>query len=97
MADMTIHAERVVRHSRRFYLRLCAFCDRAVGLASAPAAGAVCEHGGDLLAQARQRVLRLGRPGDEGPCDPRPPRPRRGGRARRGGGGAYRRQVACAA
>lgn len=91
MADMTIHAERVVRHSRRFYLRLCAFCDRAVGLASAPATGPVCEHGRDLLAQARERVLTLGRPGDEPDGPPRPPRSRRAGRAGR------TRRVACAA
>ncbi|MBX3468119.1 MAG: hypothetical protein KF878_14705 [Planctomycetes bacterium] len=81
MADMILRAERVVRHSRRFYLRLCAFCDRAVGLASAPGARGDCEHGDDLLAQARRRVETLGRPAPE-PEPPAPPRPR-GGRGRR--------------
>lgn len=98
MADMLIHAERVVRHSRRFYLRLCAFCDRALGLASAPAQGVVCEHGADLLALARQRVESLGRPAPE-PVDPEPtpPRPRRGGRGRASAGVRRTPTAACAA
>lgn len=85
MADLMIHAERVVRHSRRFYLRLCAFCDRPLGLAAAPATGEVCEHASELLAQARQRAGSLGRPVFD-PDDPTPPRPRRGRRAPTRGG-----------
>lgn len=86
MSEMILRAERMVRHSRRFYLRLCAFCDRPVGLATAPATGARCgEHAGELLRLGRERALTVGRPrGDE--CDrPDPDRPtRRTGRARRG-------------
>ncbi|MCO5165181.1 MAG: hypothetical protein M9894_02280 [Planctomycetes bacterium] len=95
MADMILRAERVVRHSRRYYLRLCAFCDRAVGLATAPGAGGACEHPGDLLAQARRRVSTLGRPAPE-PEPPAPPRPR-GGRGRSGLRATHTQAAACAA
>ncbi len=50
MTDLIAQAERVLRHSQRFYLRLCAACDRPV-VAGAP----VCDHRDQLLAQARAR------------------------------------------
>lgn len=82
---MILRAERMVRHSHRFFMRLCALCERPVGLATAPVAGdRVCEHAGELLRVARERVGTLGRLGVEASCpdlDPTPPR--RGGRARR--------------
>jgi hypothetical protein len=85
---MILRAERLVRHSRRFYLRLCAVCERELGLATAPGRPAVaCDHGDVLLRQARRKVASLGRVGDE-PTRPRPPggrplRTRRRARARR--------------
>ena len=83
---MILRAERMVRHSHRYFLRLCAFCERPVGLATTPVTSdARCEHEGELLRLAHERAGTLGRPGVEAPCpdvDP-DPAPRRGGRARR--------------
>lgn len=70
MTNLIREAERVVRHSRRFWLTLCAVCDRAVD------EGAACTHADALLAQARRRLLELGEGTDETPP------PRRGARAR---------------
>ncbi len=50
MTDVIAHAERVLRHSQRFFLRLCACCDRAVAPGGRP-----CDHSRELLAQARSR------------------------------------------
>lgn len=81
---MILRAERMVRHSRRFFMRLCAFCERDLGPAMAPASSRACEHGPDLLRLARRRARTLGRvrvaPGD----GPEPTRPRavRGRRSR---------------
>jgi hypothetical protein len=87
---MMIRAEKMARHSRRFYLRLCAFCDAPVGLATGPSIELrTCEHTGALLSLARERLATLGRPRVEtGECDPAPDPdrpPRRTGRARSGG------------
>src|SRR3989337_1370590 len=81
---MILRAERMVRHSHRYFLRLCAFCERPVGLATAPVTSdARCEHEGELLRLARERAGPLGRPEVEAPCPDPDPTPRRGGRARR--------------
>jgi len=53
MTDLITRMEQVLHHSRRFYLRLCAFCNRPVG------AGRACAHGRELLAQARSRSRSL--------------------------------------
>jgi hypothetical protein len=50
MTDLIARAERVLRHSQRFYLRLCASCDRPVVDGDAG-----CDHRDQLLAQARTR------------------------------------------
>lgn len=61
MTDLMTRMEQVLTHSRRFYMQLCAFCDRPVGV------GRACGHGRELLAQARTRsrsLLRHARTGD---------------------------------
>lgn len=95
MSDtMMLRAETMVRHSRRFYLRLCAFCEAPVGLATAPETELrTCEHEGVLLSLARERARTLGRPRPVPEGDgPDPDRPRRTGRAR-----AARRALTAAA
>jgi hypothetical protein len=60
VTELTLHADRIVRHSRRFYLRLCAWCDRTLGSASHTSAGIEpCDHAQELLRQARARAKRF--------------------------------------
>lgn len=89
MTDLVLRAERVATLSRGHFLRLCAFCDRALASAEADVrADPACAHPEALLAEARRRVPALGRLG----CDERGPdrdgpgggRPRRVARAARG-------------
>lgn len=60
MIDLVRAAARAVRHSRRFYLRLCAWCDRPV---AEHARGARrCDHRRALLGQAARWSRAAARP-----------------------------------
>lgn len=51
--DLILQAERVLGHDRSYFLRLCAWCNRA---------GGSCDHRRELLAQATGRFKTLRRP-----------------------------------
>lgn len=53
VSDLLQHMEHLIRHDRRVYLRLCAWCDRQAG---------ACDHARELMAQARARSRELRRP-----------------------------------
>lgn len=86
MTLQLLRARRVVRHSRRFFLVLCAWCQGALGPVGSGAARRPCGCAWDeaLLRQARARFPELGLPRGEGPPfpPPAPTRPRRAARSR---------------
>lgn len=83
MTVSVLGVRRVVRHSRRFFLVLCAWCQRALGPAGTGSAREPCGCAwrAALARQARARFETLGLPGDGGQPPFPGPRPR-AGRAR---------------
>lgn len=69
MTNLVVNAQRVVRHSRRFYLVACGWCERDLGLPGA-AVRCDCPAAVELLRQARERLETLGRAADQGPAAP---------------------------
>lgn len=86
MTLQLLRARRIVRHSRRFFLVLCAWCQDALGPAGSSASRRACGCAWDeaLLRQARARFPSLGAPRGEGPPFPPGPPPRPRPRAARG-------------
>jgi hypothetical protein len=58
--NLVLNATRVARHSRRYFLVLCGWCDGELGAVGAAVAVCACDRQGELLRGGQRCLERLG-------------------------------------